>query len=612
MHTEPLSSLKSILMHLKGVFTGSLLFLFSFCLYGQDVGLLVSPGKLSKVHAELSGIDNCTKCHTAGKKTESRKCLDCHKDLAARIKAGTGYHRDKPGGCVKCHPEHYGLDFKLIHWKVEEFNHDETGYKITGLHRKVPECSKCHTPTNSPERKISPTYLVKDPGCTGCHKDTHNGSLGTSCAKCHNVETPFKQASLKFDHAETAFPLKGAHGRVACDKCHKQGKWKGIPFARCSDCHKDRHKPSFNKRCNSCHNVNSWKLDAFNHNLTRYPLKGKHRALSCKKCHPPSKKIRKMPFANCTDCHRKDPHMGQFKSDCKKCHVVRGFKRITFNHDTCRYPLTGKHRDVSCNKCHYARPPGKTVVYKPLGMSCKDCHSDIHLGQFEKSCESCHQVTGFKQEFLDFDHQIDSDYKLVGKHAEVTCGKCHLKQIRNFPAGAGEAVLFKPMFRPGQRVANSCNTCHQDYHLGQLGNRCGQCHTEDSFKDVRSFDHQKSRFSLNGFHEKVECGKCHPRIGVSSKGKVVETIKFKPVDTTCKSCHSNYDHSKTAFPLTGKHQRVTCNHCHNAKTPNTSKTRQSRSGNFRCRDCHANPHPGGQSGCTDCHSTDSWLVDSWR
>jgi hypothetical protein len=35
----------------------------------QDAELLVSPGKLSLVHANLSGIKNCTACHTGGKRS---------------------------------------------------------------------------------------------------------------------------------------------------------------------------------------------------------------------------------------------------------------------------------------------------------------------------------------------------------------------------------------------------------------------------------------------------------------------------------------------------------------------------------------------------------------
>ena len=64
------------------------------------------------------------------------------------------------------------------------------------------------------------------------------------------------------------------------------------------------------------------------------------------------KRTKKSPFANCSDCHRQDPHRGQFGKDCQSCHVVDGFEKVSFNHDHTRFPLTGKHAAVSCQKCH--------------------------------------------------------------------------------------------------------------------------------------------------------------------------------------------------------------------------------------------------------------------
>ena len=45
----------------------------------------ISPGDLSKAHASLEGVSNCTKCHTVGKKVTSEKCLDCHKEINLSI-----------------------------------------------------------------------------------------------------------------------------------------------------------------------------------------------------------------------------------------------------------------------------------------------------------------------------------------------------------------------------------------------------------------------------------------------------------------------------------------------------------------------------------------------
>jgi hypothetical protein len=587
------------------VLLGLILFLNPCRFWGQDVELLVSPGKLSKVHSHLSGVNNCKKCHTDGKQTDVSKCLDCHKELTTRINAGKGYHRDKKGNCVTCHPEHHGEEFQLIELETKNFDHSETGHILQGFHKPITDCRRCHHKATMVPGKKFFSFLLANTDCVSCHKDVHQGQLGVRCEKCHSVDQRFKEIKSSFNHNDSSFPLKGAHRQVNCEKCHRQKKWKNISFARCTDCHQDKHQPSFNKRCSSCHNETSWNsVAAFDHNQTGYPLRGKHRRVTCRQCHPKGSKYRKLPFANCSDCHHRDPHKGQFKQDCRACHVVQGFKKSTYDHQAGTYPLTGKHRFLACKKCHLTHPNNRTVVYKPLGTACINCHKDTHLGQFEKKCSACHVTAGFKLKYLTFNHQADSSYPLLGKHTKVTCQKCHVKKTDQFPIGSGETVRYKPINR-------DCITCHSDYHEGQLSNRCQQCHNFDSFKRIADFDHQKTRFPLDSLHHQIICAKCHPRVQVTRAGKTVESIKFKPIDTKCMACHKDFDHAKTAFVLTGQHMHTTCQRCHNAKTPNTGKTRKSRNGSFQCRHCHISPHPGNQPICTDCHTTKSWRVDSW-
>ncbi len=583
-------------------------------LYSQAVDLLVSPGKLSKVHAALSGMNNCSKCHTSGKKTDHTKCLACHKDLASRIQTGTGYHRDKKTDCITCHPEHHGEEFKLIEFDLKTFDHKETGYALTGLHQKVTDCSRCHSGANALPRQWSRSYLLKETRCVTCHKDSHNGRLGATCDKCHNVNTPFKQGVSNFNHQLTAFPLKGAHAKVDCEKCHrdkktKEKKWSGLAYKLCNDCHNNPHQPPFKKECTACHNETSWKVSTFDHNQTRYPLLGKHATLACEKCHPATQKSKKIPHATCRDCHRTDPHKGKYTKDCSACHEVAGFQKFRFtleDHETTRYPLTGKHRVVICIKCHLMRDGSNRTRYKPLGMACNDCHKDIHLGQFTKKCDICHRTDGFTREFITFQHDKDSTYPLLGQHAKVTCEKCHVKKKLTFPAAYAEAVLYKP-------IATTCVSCHADFHQGQLGTTCETCHNVNSFKTVSGFDHEKTQYSLKGFHEKVECRLCHPRESISTaNGQIVETIRFKPLGKTCMDCHRNYNHANTAFPLTGKHLTLECQQCHTSSTPHTRTTRTRKQGAFECRFCHRSPHPGNQPQCADCHTTENWHVDSWQ
>ena len=572
---------------------------------GQDVDLLVSPGKLSRVHSEFAGIKNCSACHTEKKKADPAKCLACHKDLAERINKGKGFHKDKKSDCITCHPEHQGESFKLIEWDPKSFDHAETGYSHTGLHKKIKDCNTCHNRVNEVPGKKSKTYLLKGSACVNCHADFHKGQLGSVCDKCHNTDTPFKHTAI--NHENTKFPLRGAHVTVTCAKCHKDNRWNGFNFSSCSNCHPNPHNPPFKQKCTECHNETSWKsvsTSSFNHDSTRFPLKGKHRQLTCAKCHLPSAKTRQMPFANCTDCHKKDPHQGQFNTDCKSCHVVDGFDIVRVNHNATRFPLSGKHEKLTCKKCHTAREGSKQVIYKPLPIDCSSCHADYHLGQLGKRCDACHTVNGFKRNIPGFDHQAVSSFQLKGKHTTVACAKCHVLKKQQFPGGMGETVLFKPL-------VTVCSSCHTDPHAGQFDNNCSNCHQPDGFKPVKGFDHEKTKFSLKGFHEKVECVKCHKPEQMTVNEKQVTAIRYKSLGKTCMECHKDYDHSKTAFPLTGKHKKIDCRACHNERTPNTTAYRKTPGNLVGCIICHRSPHPGNQEKCTDCHNTETWRVEAW-
>jgi len=115
---------------------------FSWCALAQaflagQAHAQISPGPLSKAHQSLSGTSQCASCHQFGTSLPTFKCLDCHKEIAQRLAANHGYHArlgmSNPNGkdCARCHLEHNGVDFSLIHWEPsqKQFNHQLTGYK---------------------------------------------------------------------------------------------------------------------------------------------------------------------------------------------------------------------------------------------------------------------------------------------------------------------------------------------------------------------------------------------------------------------------------------------------------------------------------------------------
>ena len=152
----------------------------------------ISPGDLTNAHAYLEGISNCTKCHDLGESVSKGKCLDCHKEIKSLVNAGRGYHSStevKGKDCWKCHSEHNGRNFRIINFNEKTFDHEKTGYSLTGKHAKT-ECDGCHKTDfiiDKELKKRKGTYLGLKADCVGCHEDYHQKTLGGECGNCHNT-----------------------------------------------------------------------------------------------------------------------------------------------------------------------------------------------------------------------------------------------------------------------------------------------------------------------------------------------------------------------------------------------------------------------------------------
>ncbi|MEW6366345.1 MAG: hypothetical protein AB1714_17105 [Acidobacteriota bacterium] len=635
----------------------------------QALSDLISPGELSSAHAKYSGVKNCNVCHGGDRDVLESRCEDCHKELAARIVAGKGFHADKGGRCVSCHSEHLGKDSDIRALDRSTFNHDQTGYKLAGKHSAIKDCARCHK---------TRSFLGNRTTCQSCHNDRHQGRL-PNCEQCHSFDRSFKEPS--FDHSTARYVLTGAHTRVACSACHKnevfrglafdqcgachtdphrkmlgtdcsrchrtelwkgvqvphktfplagkhaavdcakchpEGRWKLAAFGKCADCHKDKHLGQFKQPCEDCHSVNGFKPAKFNHD--RFKLELKH-AIDCQKCHKSEKgafpagtgtTVRYKPMnAACASCH-KDPHAQQLGAKCENCHTIASFKLTGFDHSKARYPLDEKHAKVACEKCHKKDAKTGGVIYKPLAMNCGACHSDVHLAQLGQNCERCHAPAR-----LLFTHTMTT-YPLEGKHASVSCEKCHKKEKGTFPAGAGEAVRYKP-------IARACATCHADYHRGQFPRDCAACHTTASFKPT-SFAHAKSEYPLKGKHTNLQCDRCHKQEVFPAPPPPATLVRYRPMAKVCSACHRDQHagvfgsdcakchdertwhginatfHRSTAFPLTGRHVTVPCVSCH--ISPGATPT--------ACESCHMKRRQDdpfrGRLGlaCAQCHNTGGW------
>ena len=155
---------------------------------GRGAGAQEIPGPLSAAHASKPGETDCSACHVAAGKVSPAKCLACHAEIASRVAAQKGYHRDKADDCAVCHAEHQGRQANIVPLEPASFDHAETGADLQGAHLKTKDCETCHTPANAYPRTQGRSYLLKVPGCRGCHNPPHPGRQD-NCLACHTQES---------------------------------------------------------------------------------------------------------------------------------------------------------------------------------------------------------------------------------------------------------------------------------------------------------------------------------------------------------------------------------------------------------------------------------------
>lgn len=444
-------------------------------------------------------------------------------------------------------------------------------------------CTKCHSYTGE----------IGDAKCEACHENIktrrteqlgYHGTLKGECIHCHTEHPTETEAVVlldtnKFDHALASFKRDGKHAQVACDECHVKKRTPATPGI--------------------------------------YFIGLKHDA--------------------CTDCHR-DPHARQFPDQCERCHTTQGWtgKELKFAHDTdSSFPLTGKHQATECRACHKPAKAGgalASATFKGLSHECTSCHQEPHRKQFTAACTSCHNTSGWGREFQTFEHNRDSQFKLVAKHLDVACEKCH-------PPASVKEHLGTAQFR---NLKQECADCHQEPHRGQFERACTRCHATPVGWAVASkeFDHSTgTKYPLRGKHAAVDCLKCHPP---EKPGGKLGTAAFKGLDTRCATCHKvkhprEYGtactacHTFTGWPakapgighifkieitgenLTGRHLTAECDKCHDGlRVPSLIEPAPR---NYQCLTCHQkdDPHKGVLGNqCSKCHGMDGWKGNDLR
>lgn len=316
--------------------------------------------------------------------------------------------------------------------------------------------------------------------------------------------------------------------------------------------------------------------------------------------------------AQCLSCHqeiaglraaRRGLHSTVAAQACTRCHPDHGGRDFglivfsegapeRFDHRRAGYELRGKHAGVACAKCHApanqkdaavlakAKVKDRSRSWLGLQSACASCHADPHRSQLGADCQKCHAVENWKPA-AGFDH-AKSAYPLTGAHARVECAKCHSDPRFATLRDAKSAVV--PQWKPLPH--GQCSSCHSDPHAGRFGGECAKCHNTADFKTVNTqgFDHSRTRYPLQGRHAAVACAKCHdPRSGFGAK----------PRFAACADCHSDA-HAGTAT-LAGK--PADCAECHDVKGfhPSTYSAARHQASAYPLQGAHA------RADCSLCH-----------
>ena len=274
-----------------------------------------------------------------------------------------------------------------------------------------------------------------------------------------------------------------------------------------------------------------------------------------------------------------------------------------FPHEELGFSLRGHPQRVTgeafaCSDCHTQ----SISTFNPL--DCQTCHQQMdaaftqaHTINYGTDCLACHD--GVDRFGKNFTHNHFS-FRTDGKHAQVDCVSCHTnaRTLTDFAS-----------------APQDCFSCHQkdDAHQTRFGTDCGACHSPEGWTPAK-FDHNLAAFKLEGEHAEAACEDCHQN-GVY-QGTPSDCYSCHAQNdehggrfgTDCAACHTptnwenaTFDHARSIFPLTGAHERVECERCHqNAVFKGTPSA---------CVSCHADPaFHAGQFGtdCAACHTTTAW------
>jgi len=379
--------------------------------------------------------------------------------------------------------------------------------------------------------------------CNTCHEPV-TSTLATKCLDCHT------------DVEQQIANTNGAHSQIADNH-------------ECASCHPDHRGRNFD--------LTSAAYQLFDHSVTNFSL-NLHQInfdatpMTCSACHKDSSYsvVDNQPCESCHSNHEQafdKVHIVNYGTNCLGCHDGVD-SMLVFDHTQTLFALSGQHAELKCVDCHTDGNSQKAPT------TCQDCHaeSEAHLGEFEATCEICHNQQSWTPANLngsDFEHFVNTGFSLT-LHATdysnqvISCRNCHPTELK---------ILEK----------QACLDCHTNHnavfmtqHQLQYGNDCMVCH--DGVDRLRNFDHNNF-FILDGKHASIQCEACHAN------------QIYRSTPNECYQCHLEPEIHRGVFGQK-------CAYCHNSDAWSPANLRKHE---FPIN--HGLDNPGVQLGCTACHGS---------
>jgi hypothetical protein len=312
----------------------------------------------------------CTDCHVNNNYSlNTAACVSCHlKDYQGTTNPNH-VTANFPQTCDTCH--------STSTWANATFNHNSTGFPLTGNHTVPPRlCTDCHVNNN---------YNLTSTACVTCHQTDYNNATSpvahaaagfpTTCETCHDT---VQWTDGKFDHSTTGFPLTNSHTVPPrlCTDCHVNNNY-SLNSTLCYSCHQKDYagttnpahaSAGFPTTCETCHDTINWTDSTFNHNNTGFALVGQHT----------------VPPRVCTDCHVNNNY--------------------SLNSNAC----------ISCHQTDY-------------NNTTNPAHSTTQNTTFfpTAQCGTCHSVSAVDWTGATFPHTTYTQFSTSHGNANGVCATCH-------------------------------------------------------------------------------------------------------------------------------------------------------------------------------------------